>query len=121
VIPSKPKESKVDVGKIDDYIKKVSSYRAGGDGGKCLKVLKAYIGNIADNPDEPKFKTINMDNAAFKTKVKPFIGGKHLLLAVGFSPKEGDARMLELKPDADIQIVRDTKEKLVKAIAEFEK
>ena len=119
--PAKAKETKFDVGKIDDYIKKVSSYRAGGDGVKCLKVLKAYVGNVADNPGEPKFKAINMDNAAFKTKVKPFIGGKHLLLAVGFSPKEGDPTMLELKPDADAQVLRDTKEKLIKAIAEFEK
>ena len=119
VTPAKAKEAKFDVGKIDDYIKKVSSYRAGGDGGKCLKVLKAYVGNVADNPDEPKFKAINMDNTAFKTKVKPFIGGKHLLLAVGFSPKEGDPTMLELKPDADAQVLRDTKEKLIKAIAEF--
>jgi UBX domain-containing protein 1/4 len=121
VVPSKPKETKADVGKIDEYIKKVSSYRAGGDGGKCLKILKAYIGNVADKPDEPKFKMINMDNAAFKTKVKPFIGGKHLLLAVGFGPKDGDPSMLELKENADIQLLRETKEKLIKAMEEFGK
>ena len=58
----KPKKSHADAGKIDEYISKVSSYRAGGDGGKCLKILKAYVGNVADNPDEEKFKKINMDN-----------------------------------------------------------
>lgn len=116
---SKPKKAKADPGKIDEYIKKVSSYRAGGDGEKCLKILKAYIGNVADNPDEEKFKTINMENKVFKTRVKPFIGGKQLLLAVGFSPKEGDVTTLELNPDADMELLKDTKEKLDKALAEF--
>ena len=46
------KKPKASVAKIDDYIKKVSSYRAGGDGGKCLKVLLAYVGNVVDKPDE---------------------------------------------------------------------
>lgn len=58
----RPKKSHPEVGKIDDYIKKISSYRAGGDGGKCLKILKAYVGNVADNPGEEKFKSINMEN-----------------------------------------------------------
>jgi len=31
---------------IDDYIKKISAYRAGGDGGKCLKILHIYLRNI---------------------------------------------------------------------------
>ena len=54
--PQKTKKSHTaNVAKIDEYIKKVSSYRAGGDGGKCLKILKAYVGNVADNPGEDKF------------------------------------------------------------------
>ena len=101
--------------KIDDYIQKVSQYRAGGDGGKCLKVLLAYVGNVVDNPDEDKFKTINMENKVFKTKVKPFIGGKHLLVAVGFKENEkGDA--LVLVEGADSQLLADTKDKLKAAL-----
>lgn len=117
ITASKPKKAKADPSKIDEYIKKVTSYRAGGDGEKCLKVLKAYIGNVADSPDEEKFKSINMENKVFKTKVKPLIGAKQLLLAVGFAPKEGDATTLELGSDADLQLIKDTKEKLVKALA----
>jgi thiol-disulfide isomerase/thioredoxin len=117
--PSKPKKAKADAGKIDEYIKKVSSYRAGGDGGKCLKILKAYVGNAADNPNDDKFKMINMENKAFKTKVKPFIGAKLLLNAVGFSPKEGDPTTLELQPNADLQLLKNTKEKLIKASEAF--
>lgn len=118
---SKPKKSKADPGKIDEYIKKVSSYRAGGDGGKCLKVLKAYCGNVADHPEEKKYQAINMDNKAFKTRVKPFIGGRQLLFAVGFAPKEGEPTMLELQSDADFQLLRETKDKLSRALEEFEK
>ena len=109
------------VEKIDDYIQKVSSYRAGGDGGKCLKILKAYIGNVADHPTEDKYQSINMENKAFKTKIKPFIGAKLVLLAVGFAPKEGDATQLVWKPSDNhhLQVLKDTKQKLIKAIAAF--
>jgi thiol-disulfide isomerase/thioredoxin len=104
---------------IDEYIAKVSSYRAGGDGGKCLKVLKLLVGNAADNPNEEKFKTINMETNAYKNKVKPFIGAKKLLLAVGFSPVDNDPTHLALKDDADLQLLKDTKAKLEKAFAAF--
>ncbi|CAJ1936359.1 unnamed protein product [Cylindrotheca closterium] len=118
-VAQKQKKSHPEVSKIDDYIKKVASYRAGGDGGKCLKILKAYVGNVADNPEEDKFKKINMDNKAFKTKVKPFIGAKSLLLAIGFAPAEGDPTQLALKEDADIQVIKDTKTKLEAAFVAF--
>jgi UBX domain-containing protein 1/4 len=104
--------------KIDEYIKKVASYRAGGDGGTCLKILKTYIGNVVDNPDEEKFRTINMENKAYKGKVKPFVGSKQLLMAVGFKQnKAGDA--LVLQEDLDRQLLVDTKAKLEAAFAAY--
>lgn len=118
-LAQKPKRSHASVARVDEYIEKVSSYRAGGDGGKCLKILKAYVGNVVDNPTEEKFKTINMDNKAFKNKVKPFLGAKQLLLAIGFAPKEGDPTFLCLKEDADPQLLLDTKTKLEKAMAAY--
>lgn len=69
----KPKKAPPSVAKIDEYLAKVSSYRAGGDGGNCLKILKAYLGNVVKNPEELKFKKINMENKAYRTKVKPFL------------------------------------------------
>lgn len=105
--------------KIDDYISKIASYRAGGDGGKCLKVLKLLIGNAADNPGEEKFKKVNTETNAYKTKVKPFIGAKSVLLAVGFTPQAGDPTHLVLNEDADIELMRDTKAKLEKALATY--
>ena len=113
------KKAKVDPGKIDEYITKVSSYRAGGDGGKCLKVLLAYVGNVVDQPDEAKFRSINMDNKVFKTKVKPFVGAKLLLLAVGFHQAEKSQDALVLSDDADKTLLADTKAKLQAALERY--
>ena len=104
--------------KIDEYIKKVATYRAGGDGGNCLKILKTYIGNVVENPADEKFRTINMENKAFKGKVKPFVGAKQLLMAVGFKQnKSGDA--LVLVEDTDLELLADTKAKLEVAFAAY--
>lgn len=113
-VAHKKAKAEVSTAKIDEYIQKISSYRAGGDGGKCLKILLAYVGNAADNPDEDKYKRINMENKVFKTKIKPFVGAKPLLIAVGFTPNEdGDAMML--RQGADHQLLVDTKAKLTRA------
>lgn len=116
---------KVDLGKntpstqkkIEEYIQKISSYRAGGDGGKCLKVLKAYVGNVAEKDDE-KYRTIKTDNNAYKTKIKPFLGAKQLLLLVGFSQGE-HSDTLVLSPDADKCVLVETKAKLEAAFAAY--
>jgi thiol-disulfide isomerase/thioredoxin len=112
------KKPKVSTKKIDEYIGKVSSYRAGGDGGKCLKILLAYVSNVVDNPDEEKFKIINMENKAFKTKVKPFIGAKQCLMAVGFQPNETQDALV-LGEDADPEVLASTKTKLADALAAY--
>jgi hypothetical protein len=88
------------------------------DGGKCLKILKTYVGNVVDNPEEEKFKSVNMENKTFKSKVKPFIGAKNLLIAVGFKRNEkGDALVLE--DDADTELLAATKAKLEKAMVAY--
>ena len=116
----KPKKIPPSAAKLDEYIAKVSSYRAGGDGGNCLKVLKAYITNVVDHPEEDKYKKINTENKAYKTKVKPFLGAKNLLLAVGFSPGE-DGASLVLEEDADRSVLVGAKEKLEDAYEKYMK
>lgn len=112
------KKPKASVAKIDEYIAKVSAYRAGGDGGKCLKILLLYIKNVVDNPDEDKFRHISMESKAFKGKVKPFVGAKSLLLALGFSPNEGGTA-LDLVEDADRDVLAETRKKLEAALAAY--
>ena len=120
-----PKHKKVtaDASKIDEYIAKVASYRAGGDGGNCLKILKAYIGNVVDHPHEEKYKTINMENKAYKTKVKPFIGAKSLLLACGFAPPEGGngESLVLMEEEAHMDVLIATRAKLEEAFTAFNK
>lgn len=119
---TKPSSSSVgpSAHKIEDYIQKVSSYRAGGDGGKCLKTLLAYVRNVVEKPQEDKFKTIKTDNKVYKAKVKPFVGAKNLLLAVGFQPNNNNTGTeLVLKEDADMKLLETTKNKLEKAYNEY--
>lgn len=116
--PAEKKINKGNVAKIDEYISKISSYKAGGDGGKCLKILLAYLKNIVANPAEEKFKKINMENKVYKAKIKPFVGAKVLLLAVGFTPDDSNSALV-LDPDADMDVLAQTKEKLEKAFAAY--
>jgi len=57
----------------------------------CLSALRAYIGNLAKNPQDPKFQRINVENSAFKTRVAALEGGVAVLLACGFEPDETGA------------------------------
>jgi hypothetical protein len=83
-----------------------------------LKILSVYVSNVVDNPGEEKYRTINMENKVFRTKVKPFIGGKHLLVAVGFKENEGGTALV-LKEDADPKLLADTKDKLNAALEAY--
>ncbi|KAL7530393.1 hypothetical protein ACHAWF_003359 [Thalassiosira exigua] len=116
----KPKRAPPTAAKMDEYIQKVSSYRAGGDGGNCLKILKAYLGNVVKHPDDPKYRRINTENKAYKTKVKPFVGAKSLLLCVGFAPTE-DGTAMELAEEADMETLTRAKEKVEAAYEKYTK
>ena len=116
VAPTK-KKSFASPAKIDEYIAKVSSYKAGGDGGKCLKMLKLMVGNIVDNPTEDKYKSIKIEGKAYKTKVKPFVGAKALLMAIGFSLNEEATSMI--LNDYDMELLKATKKKLEAAVEAF--
>lgn len=116
---AKPKPKvKPSAAKIDEYISKVASYRAGGDGGKCLKILLAIVKKVVENPNEDKFKSVSMESKVYKGKIKPFVGAKNLLLAVGFNPNE-QGEHLVLGGDADMEVLSSTKDKLEAAFAAY--
>ena len=46
---------------VADSIAKLGQYRAGGDGGNALKLLGLFVGNVADKPEEEKYRGINME------------------------------------------------------------
>jgi uncharacterized UBP type Zn finger protein len=55
----------------------------------CLKMLKLYLKNILNSPEEEKFRKINASNTTFCTKVKDIIGATSLLELFGFQLIDG--------------------------------
>jgi len=70
--------------RIDAAITLIMKYRLGGDGGNALKLLITFIKNIVDHPDDPKYRSINTESNAYKTKLANLVGPLNLLLSLGF-------------------------------------
>jgi hypothetical protein len=79
--------------KIDAAIATISRYRSGGDGGAALKLLLTFVKNIVDNPSETKYRSINCESAAFKSKLAHLVGPSQLLRAVGFEKNEEEGKL----------------------------
>ena len=62
--------------------------RAGNVGLTAVKTLAIYIGNVAKNPEEPKFRRLNTDGKAYKKRVRGAVGAKGFLRALGFRKSE---------------------------------
>jgi len=60
----------------------------------CIQTLKIYGTNLKDNPQEPKFKTLKLDNKAFSTRVGPFPEALEILTVIGFENK-GDGNLVQ--------------------------
>jgi len=54
----------------------------------CLRTLKAYVGNLASKPLEPKFQRIRKDNNAFSSRIACIEGATAVLKACGFEDQE---------------------------------
>ncbi|KAJ1402087.1 hypothetical protein B484DRAFT_405513 [Ochromonadaceae sp. CCMP2298] len=71
--------------RVDSAIGTILKYRTGGDGGSALKLLSTFVKNVAENPDEPKYKSISTESNAYKNKLAQLVGPLLLLRAVGFN------------------------------------
>jgi hypothetical protein len=103
--------------KVDSAIGMIARYRTGGDGGAALKLLLTFVKNIVDNPDEPKFRSINTEGAAFKTRLMPLVGPMILLRAVGFEKSEEDGKLKFDGPATASSLIASTALKLTQAEA----
>eukprot|EP01035_Chromulina_nebulosa_P021027 gene21027-27250_t len=74
--------------KVDKAIQLIMKYRTGGDGGQALKLLIVFLKNIVENPNEKKYRSINTDSNAYKSKLQPLVVPYNLLIAVGFEKSE---------------------------------
>jgi len=113
--PSEPITDPVAV--IDTAIQKLMQYRAGGDGGSALKLLLAFVKNVVDNPSEPKYRSINAESSVYKNKLGILVGPSALLRALGF--EKNDEGKLVLKEGEDAALLRQTSEKLARALETF--
>ena len=50
----------------------------------CVVTISKYVVNILSNPDEPKYRTINMQNKAFQEKILVCNGSMELMQSFGF-------------------------------------
>lgn len=48
-------------------------------------IYALYSANIINKPDEEKFKRINLNNAAFQSKVYQVVGGEEVMAAIGMA------------------------------------
>ena len=69
-------------------------YRTGGDGGAALKLLLLLLRNVHTHPDEAKYRSVNLEGKAFKSKLGHLVGPLALLKAVGFQPNEGGDKLV---------------------------
>merc|ERR1711972_847230 len=53
----------------------------------CLTTLRIYVKNLQDNPQDPKFKKLKLENKAFQTRIAPYDGAIGFLDAMGFENK----------------------------------
>lgn len=65
----------------------------------CLSTLRVYIKNLLDNPQDPKFKKLKLENKAYQTRVAPYEGAVDLLDVLGFEKKEDCLEQRKSVPD----------------------
>mmetsp|Transcript_37482 Transcript_37482/g.84508 ORF Transcript_37482/g.84508 Transcript_37482/m.84508 type:complete len:480 (-) Transcript_37482:75-1514(-) len=65
----------------------------------CLSTLRIYSKNLQDNPQEPKFKKLKLENKAFQTRIMPYDGAMDFLEAIGFDKKDDCLEQRKSVPD----------------------
>ncbi|CAN6684783.1 unnamed protein product [Malus baccata var. baccata] len=57
---------------------------------RAFQTLQIYVGNVAKNPDEEKFRKIRLSNPLFLDRVGSLVGGIEFLELCGFERTEGE-------------------------------
>jgi len=85
----------------------------------CFQTLLTYLGNIARAPDEEKYRSIKMSNAAFQKRVAA-VGGEIYLIEFGFVEtvdQAGEKRLVLSRQDVDPVLLKTAGEELHGAIS----
>ncbi|KAE8966883.1 hypothetical protein PF005_g28679 [Phytophthora fragariae] len=97
----------------------LKKYRVGNDGLTALKTLNVYVKNLIEKPDEEKFRTINLENPAFRKRVASLVGGVALLKALGYEKDETDGNLKLSVEKRDVELLGYARTQLQGAIAEI--
>jgi UBX domain-containing protein 1/4 len=80
----------------------------------CFNTLLVYLGNVSRAPDEEKFRSIKMSNAAFQKRVAA-VGGEIYLIEFGFketTDADGEKRLVLAREDVDQILLKTAGEEL---------
>ncbi|KAG7397688.1 hypothetical protein PHYBOEH_000308 [Phytophthora boehmeriae] len=104
---------------IVNNISKLKKYRVGGDGLTAVKTLNVYVKNLLDKPEEEKFRTINLENPAFRKRVATLVGGVAFLKSLGYEKDESDGNLKLSLEKRDVELLEYARTQLQGAIAEL--
>lgn len=99
-----------------DILKK---HRVGNDGLTALKTLNVYVKNLVEKPAEEKFRTINLENPAFRKRVASLVGGVALLKSLGYEKDEADGNLKLSVEKCDVELLQFARARLEGAIAQL--
>ncbi|XP_039020844.1 eukaryotic translation initiation factor 3 subunit A-like [Hibiscus syriacus] len=83
---------------------------------KAFQTLLTYIGNVARNPDEEKFRRIRLNNQTFQDRVGSLKGGVEFLELCGFEKVEGDEFLFLSRNKVGMQVLNSAGSELNSAI-----
>ena len=66
---------------------------------KALKALKLFVKNLVQHPDEPKYRSVRVQNKVFQKRLGVLNGGLECMCAIGFVKikKNDDTEYLEIE------------------------
>ncbi|XVF29112.1 hypothetical protein REPUB_Repub15cG0091700 [Reevesia pubescens] len=82
----------------------------------AFQTLLTYIGNVARNPEEEKFRKIRLTNQTFQDRVGSLKGGVEFFEICGFEKVEGDQFLFLSREKVDMQVLNSAGSELNSAI-----
>ncbi|OMO95848.1 hypothetical protein COLO4_15646 [Corchorus olitorius] len=83
---------------------------------RAFQTLLIYVGNVARNPDEDKFRKIRLGNPKFQERVGSLQGGIEFLELCGFETSEGNELLVIPREKVDIALLNSAGSLLQSAI-----
>jgi hypothetical protein len=105
--------------RMESATAKIARHKVGDAGLKSLKTLRKLIGNALEQPDEEKFRRVNLGNRVIKERITTIAGGIMFLVACGFERPSADADEMLLREDVGVQRLGEAVSKLDAALAKM--